>query len=604
MTPSKAKVGSGLTVILMALYFAAGWLWFLLDPDVSQKALFPPTGIALALMLLQGYGIAGVVFVGAFVLQVTLKTPALHSLIIALSSTIEVLLGAWLVNRFASGLKCFEKPKDVGAFALLGGGLAPLVGAAFTTREFYPGLAAQFPSHPYDWLARWLAGVASVLVLTPVVVTWCVKPREGRSQGQIQEFLVLIALLAVMAGLVFGVWDTGRAKPYLLTSLCLPFLIWVGFRFRQRETAAAVFCLSLVALWGTAPRHGDLLGGKTSQALFICQEFIVISASFALVMSAAMAQRRQLRQELQTVLMETELRVEQRTQELEKQIAQRVQAEEALTKSHAELEQRVQERTVELSRANEVLRIEISQRKQAEAERLQALARLVDSQENERARISRQLHDQMGQDLTALKLGLKILTEQGADSAAGRQQLPRLEQMADVLMRRAHGLAWELRPPALDDFGLEMALQHYITEWSEHSGVAARYDSSGMEGRRLSLRIETALYRVCQEALTNVVRHAQARQVSVLLTGSTRQVCLILEDDGRGFDVEAALRNPNVRERLGLMGMQERASLVGGSLGIESSLDRGTTVIMRVPLLGKGRGGSPDHGQTEDPAGG
>ena len=181
-------------------------------------------------------------------------------------------------------------------------------------------------------------------------------------------------------------------------------------------------------------------------------------------------------------------------------------------------------------------------------------------------------------------MGLQILRKQGPFGEEVLASISKLEKMAEGLMRDIHRLAWELRPSALDDLGLELALRRYATEWSESSGVPVDFHSNGMDGQRLPLELETALYRVTQEALTNITRHAWARRVSVLLERRADRVSLIVEDDGRGFDAGAMMQAPATQGKLGLLGMQERVKLVGGSLEIESAPGAGATVFVRIPL--------------------
>jgi two-component system CheB/CheR fusion protein len=127
-------------------------------------------------------------------------------------------------------------------------------------------------------------------------------------------------------------------------------------------------------------------------------------------------------------------------------------------------------------------------------------------------------------------------------------------------------------------------LVNYVESWSERSGFQVDFHSTGLDEQRLPLPIETALYRMVQEGLTNVLKHAQARRVSLILQRSSDQVLAILEDDGRGFDAEAVLNSRGSRGRLGLLGMRERVALVGGTLTIESTPGRGSTVFARIPL--------------------
>src|ERR1017187_7984748 len=259
--------------------------------------------------------------------------------------------------------------------------------------------------------------------------------------------------------------------------------------------------------------------------------------------------------------------------------------EEALQKIQAELEKRVEERTAELLKANRALQAEIAQRERAEEAHLQVLRRLADAEETERGRISRELHDRLGQDLTGLKLGLQMIRKQGPLAPPIQESVGKLEQLADGLMRDIHRLAWELHPAALDDLGLEAVLQHYTAEWSENSRVPVDFHSDGVETHRLPLQLETTLYRITQEALNNVTRHANAKRVSVLLERRPDHVSLIVEDDGGGFD--AGNQASAAQGKLGLLGMRERVTLAGGTLEIESTPGAGTTVFVRVPLKQK-----------------
>jgi signal transduction histidine kinase len=263
------------------------------------------------------------------------------------------------------------------------------------------------------------------------------------------------------------------------------------------------------------------------------------------------------------------------------------QAEAALERERDQLETRVQERTGELLAANRSLQSEIAQRRRAEAAHQEVQRLLSRAQETERGRISRELHDQMGQELTALKLGLQLLRKQGPFSASVQESIGKLEGLAEGLMRDIHRLAWQLRPSSLDDLGLELALRRYATEWSESTGVELDFDSRGIEGPRMPPDCETALYRIAQEALTNVTRHAKARHVSVLLERRAELASLIIEDDGQGFDADAMLQAAPTQGSLGLLGMEERIKLVGGTLEIESAPGAGATVFVRLPLTGK-----------------
>ncbi|MBI5683789.1 MAG: PAS domain S-box protein [Verrucomicrobia bacterium] len=227
---------------------------------------------------------------------------------------------------------------------------------------------------------------------------------------------------------------------------------------------------------------------------------------------------------------------------------------------------------------------DITERKQAEEARAHLVQKLITAQEDECRRVSVELHDQMGQGLTALMLGLNALQAPKAGKGPDARQLQQLQELANDLMSRVHRLAWELRPAALDDLGLASALKRYVEECSQRSGLAVDFHVSGLADQRLQPSIETTFYRVVQEALTNVIKHAQANRVSVLLDYRRDSVLVIVEDNGKGFDVGKVMNSINSSGRLGLLGMQERAALVGAKFNIESTPDAGTTVFLSRTL--------------------
>jgi signal transduction histidine kinase len=205
-----------------------------------------------------------------------------------------------------------------------------------------------------------------------------------------------------------------------------------------------------------------------------------------------------------------------------------------------------------------------------------ALRRVLEAQELERRRLARELHDQTGQELTSVLLGLKAVEEAKSDAERAEALAGVHEQVLGTLhdVRR---IAVELRPKALDDFGLVAALERLRDTFSEQTGM--RVDLESRIRDRLPTEVETALYRIVQEALTNVVKHAQATAVSIVLARKDGVVTAVIEDDGRGFSPGGTL------DGLGLLGMGERLALLGGKLKIESSHGAGTTIVAELPLL-------------------
>jgi PAS domain S-box-containing protein len=224
---------------------------------------------------------------------------------------------------------------------------------------------------------------------------------------------------------------------------------------------------------------------------------------------------------------------------------------------------------------------DLTERKRAEAERARTelLGRLVFAQEDERRRIAREMHDQFGEQLTSLSRAIESMKEACRGHVELSAHVEILEAIAQRLDRDVDQLVWELRPTALDDLGLRAALANYVQDWSKRVKISAELHSSGLLDNRLPPDAETTLYRIAQEALTNIARHSRARKVDVILERHPDSVVLIVEDDGVGFDPAHVDRADH---GFGLLGMHERAALVGADLQIESTPGAGTTVLLRL----------------------
>jgi signal transduction histidine kinase len=206
-----------------------------------------------------------------------------------------------------------------------------------------------------------------------------------------------------------------------------------------------------------------------------------------------------------------------------------------------------------------------------------SLRRVVEAQELERRRLARELHDETGQALTSILLGLKGLEERMDDTDA-RAAAVELRELVVSTLQDVRRLAVELRPSALDDFGLVAALERLTDSFAEQTGISVDFQTALAE-ERLPEEVETALYRIVQESLTNVVKHARARRVSILLARKHGSVKAVVEDDGRGFDpADQSDRG------FGLVGMRERLALLGGRLEVESAQEAGTTIAAEVPV--------------------
>jgi PAS domain S-box-containing protein len=259
------------------------------------------------------------------------------------------------------------------------------------------------------------------------------------------------------------------------------------------------------------------------------------------------------------------------------------QAEEELRDSHKELEERVRARTSDLNESYRGLQAEVTEHHATQVLVRELLRKQIASQEEERQRISRDLHDTLGQQITALRLKVEMVKAggDGAGLAIGFTEVVGLIKEIDAHL---DFLAWELRTPALDLLGLPAAIEAYVQEWSQTFGVEAEVQVVGFDGQRLLPEAEMSLYRIVQEALNNTAKYAGASRAEVILARKDGAVVLVIEDDGRGFNL-AEVAKEEGRKKLGLIGMSERAALAGGEVEIESAPGEGTTVKVRVPII-------------------
>ena len=239
----------------------------------------------------------------------------------------------------------------------------------------------------------------------------------------------------------------------------------------------------------------------------------------------------------------------------------------------------------------------------SEEARVRLLRRLVIAQEEERRRIARDLHDHLGQQLTSLRLKIGTVRNDTPALPHVQSTLEQAESLLAQIDQDIDFLSWELRPAALDDLGLKAVLENYVREWSRHANVPARFHVGGVSDERVAPELEATLYRIAQEALNNVAKHASARSVSVVLERRDQTLSLVVEDDGTGFEPA-----PASDTMIGLLGMRERAAVVGGTLEIEPTAGGGTTVLVRVPLSlsdiseWAGRDGTVASGVSRDDA--
>jgi len=266
-------------------------------------------------------------------------------------------------------------------------------------------------------------------------------------------------------------------------------------------------------------------------------------------------------------------------------ITDRKRAEEALLKAHDELEQRVAERTADLAQTNEALQGEVAERRRIEGNLRALSAHLQQVREAERTRIAREIHDDLGQMLTALMMDLAWLADRVTKprEIATRSQLAeKVEQMSKLVgktMDTVRTIAAELRPGMLDELGLKAAIEWQCADFHKRTGINCDLLTE-LEEVALDRATATAVFRILQESLTNVLRHAKATAVMFELDAQADHLVLEIRDNGRGI-TEAEMTDPRA---LGILGMRERAGMVGGTVDITGADGEGTRVTVRVPL--------------------
>jgi len=305
-------------LILAAVYFAAAKLGLRLALyHPSATPVWPPTGIALASMLLLGYRAGPGIFLGAFLANLTTYGTVWTSLSIATGNTLEGLVGTYLVNKYANSSNVFDHPRDIFKFAFLAAILSTAVSATIGVTSLALGGFAPWADYRLIWLTWWLGDATGALIFAPLLVLYARDPhRRWSGQAMLERGLFLLALLSI-SWVVFG-------DQFPFVYLTVPFLVWAALRFDQRETAGVVVLLTLIAVWATIRHLGPLVGATPNESLLLLQAFMGTAALVALPLASVMAERRSADQKTTDLHLQLrgqnallELRVRERTRELE-----------------------------------------------------------------------------------------------------------------------------------------------------------------------------------------------------------------------------------------------------------------------------------------------
>jgi TolB-like protein/integral membrane sensor domain MASE1/class 3 adenylate cyclase/Tfp pilus assembly protein PilF len=298
-TQSRRFYGLPLIGILAVIYFIAGKLGLMLASlHESATPVWPPAGIALAALLLLGYRAWPSIFVGAFLVNLTTAGNVATSLAIATGNTLEALVGVWLVNRFAGGINVFDRPQGVFKFALAAG-ISTIISPVFGVTSLGVAGFADWANYGAIWLTWWLGDATGDLVFTPLVVLWSVASKRRWNKKEAAEVGTLLLLLVLLSWVIFGGWRAVSARNYPIVLICGPIVIWTAFRFTQRETATGIFILSAIAVWGTLHGFGPFVRETENQSLLALQWWTAVMSITAMALSAGMAERRRVEEELQ-----------------------------------------------------------------------------------------------------------------------------------------------------------------------------------------------------------------------------------------------------------------------------------------------------------------
>ena len=280
-------------LVLTGLYFIAGKLGLqVASPNPSATAVWPPTGIALAAILILGNRVWPAILVGAFFVNFTTAGTLATSLGIAVGNTLEAVLGAYLVRRFAGGRLTLMRAEYLFRFIVYAALFSTAVCATCGVLTLTVSGVARWSEFGPIWLTWWLGDMVGDLVVAPFLLAWSLWRREGEAPGTALEAVALLGVLVLAAMIVFGGLFPSSTKHYPLEFLCLPFLLWGAFRFGQRGAATSTLVLTAVAIWGTVRGLGPFASYSSGDSLILLQAYIGVAAITTLMLAAVVAERR------------------------------------------------------------------------------------------------------------------------------------------------------------------------------------------------------------------------------------------------------------------------------------------------------------------------
>lgn len=471
--------------------------------------VWPPSGIALVVLLLYGLGFWPGIAVGAFLINLHSGAEWPAAITISFGNTTAAFLGAFVLQKYCGFRNEMDRVRDVISLIIVPCVLSSFVAASIGVSSLL-STGNILPSNSLAaWKAWWFGDAMGVLIFTPFLLTWMTSVSTYIRRHSYTERTLLLSSLLVVSGLVFGT-SIGSESAYssFLYLIFIP-LIWAALRFHQRGVSSAILLVSGFAIVGTALGTGPFGDSSMYEGLIDLQIFMSSTVITMLLMGAV-----------------------------------------------------VSERSSTLFLLN-----------------LRLTHHLGEVQEEERERISREIHDDLGQKMAVIKLEVAWLrTRSGFKKELFESSLNKMNTLLDDSFVSIKRICAELRPSVLDEFGLTKALNARCKEFEEQTGILCSFMTT-LNDLKFKDEMELALFRVLQEALNNISKHSNATIVSAKLTKEGDSVLLSIKDNGKGMDPSHFLK----LGCLGIQGMQERISRLGGIVTIQPNLGNGVQLLATLP---------------------
>ena len=642
----------------------------------NTSPVWPPTGIALASLLLLGTSRWPGITLGVLLGSLLTGAPFNLALGMSIGNTLEALVGAYVLQRYVNFHHAMDRVQDVIGLvvvAIFSTMLSATVGASTLV------LADFAPTEAFGsiWITWWIGDLLGAIVVAPFILAWSKAEFDLGARKRFLEAVLAFILLGIVTWYVFIHQTSANIYYQALLYLIFPFVIWTAIRLGQPGGTTAVIMVSGMAIWATVADLGPFSLFSKNDNLILLQTFLGVVSLMSLILAAVTAERIRASHALQrraddlTTLNESsqiflnasnpasiyqticELAfsrigldaawIERKgtTSEPPDPLASCGISTAAIQQldlstymlAHSEDPEQIHVYSLDgtaptwssstppfkslavvplifsgaligdlkllsqesdffstgrqlLLRSYANLAAVVIQNSWLFEEvrdtnrQLHGLSqRLIKAQEDERLNLSRELHDESGQLLAGLLFQFGVLERNTLSPEKTMKKIQELKTTAHELQDNLHKLAVNLRPASLDHLGLVTALKQFINEFSRQYDIRVEFEAVGMQEQRLSSEIETAIYRIVQESLTNVVLHARATLVDVLISQRNDHVVATIEDDGVGF----LPTTPTVEDHLGLFGMRERVEMLNGRFTVESSPGKGTTVNVEIP---------------------